>query len=234
MKNFKLTDETIGLDGRILHRIECIKGFINDYTEIHVGQRGGFVESESNIRGNAWVYDNSCVYENAIIDGNARVRGNAKVFGSAVATDEATISVEANVCGNAKIMDAAHVSGRAMVFGFAKVYDWADVSGDAVISGHADISGGAVISGNARICKDGNVECTNDFVSIDSIITNVSGNPANITAFKCVDGWKINYSTFANTLAVFKSSKIPDITQEIKDIVTTLVELKIKQSKMEE
>ena len=73
MKNFKLTDETKTLDnGIILHRIECISE-IPGKPDVKVGDKGGWVEKESNIDSNAWVYGNAEVY------GNARVCGDVEI-----------------------------------------------------------------------------------------------------------------------------------------------------------
>lgn len=61
-KKYKLTDETINLNGVTLYRIEAIK----DFGEIKKGDKGGFIESENNLalEGNAWVSDDACVYDN--------------------------------------------------------------------------------------------------------------------------------------------------------------------------
>ena len=98
-KKYKLTEESIKLRDRKLYRIEAIR----DFGRVSKGQKGGFVETESNLSqvGDAWVYDDAKVF------GNAKVYGDAKVFGNA------------EVCGDAK------------VYGNAKVYDDAKVCGDA-------------------------------------------------------------------------------------------------------
>ena len=44
-KKYRLTDETINVDGRILHRIEALKDFGN----VKKGDKGGFVEKEENL-----------------------------------------------------------------------------------------------------------------------------------------------------------------------------------------
>ena len=43
-KKYKLTDETIKLNGVTLYRIEALK----DFGEIKKGDEGGFIESENN------------------------------------------------------------------------------------------------------------------------------------------------------------------------------------------
>lgn len=113
-KKYKLTDETIIVDGRTLHRIEALK----DFADVRKGDKGGFIESENNLSQiyDCWVYDHAKVFGNAWVDGNAVVFGYATVYGNAV------------------------VFGYAKVYGNAKVYDNAKVYGNAVIYGNAEVS----------------------------------------------------------------------------------------------
>ena len=100
---YKLTEETINVYGRTLHRIECVEPF----KDIEAGDKGGFVESENNLSqdGGAWVY------------GDAMVYGGAWVYG------------DAWVCDDARVYDHAVVYGHAEVYGHALVYGHARVSG---------------------------------------------------------------------------------------------------------
>ena len=106
-KKYKLTEETINVCGRTLHRIEALK----DFGDVKKGDKGGFIENENNLSqsGDCWVYDNVMVY------GNANVYGDAKVY------------YNAEVCGNAKIYDNAEVFGKAMVYDNAKIHNHASV-----------------------------------------------------------------------------------------------------------
>lgn len=56
---YRLTEETIEHAGRKLHRIECIEPFDN----VKVGDKGGWIESETNLSqtDRCWVYDNARV-----------------------------------------------------------------------------------------------------------------------------------------------------------------------------
>ena len=82
MKHYKLTDETITLEnGVVLHRIECIEPM--PAIRVNVGDRGGFIENENNLSGDAWVYGNAEVSGDAKVYGNAEVSGSAKVYGNA-------------------------------------------------------------------------------------------------------------------------------------------------------
>ena len=71
MKHFKLTTESkVNFLRTTLFRIELIV----DCKWGSVGDKGGWVEKENNLSGDAWV------------SGNARVSGDAKVYGDAVCT----------------------------------------------------------------------------------------------------------------------------------------------------
>lgn len=158
-KKYKLTDETINLNGATLYRIEALK----DFGEIKKGDKGGFIESENNLahEGNAWVsnnahvYGDSCVFDNAHVYGNAFVSGCAQVYGNAFVYGNAWLYDNTRVCGYAWVADNARVYGDAnvcddsSVFGSALVYDNARVYGDALVRGYACVCGDAEISTDA-------------------------------------------------------------------------------------
>lgn len=155
-KKYKLTDETINLNGVTLYRIEALKYF----GEIKKGDKGGFIESENNLahEGDAWVSDNAhvygdaCVFNNAHVYGNAFVSGYAQVYGDAFVYGNAWLYDNTRVCGYARVADNARVYGDAnvcddsSVFGSALVYDNAHVYGDALVHGYACVCGDAEIS----------------------------------------------------------------------------------------
>ena len=155
-KKYKLTDETINLNGVTLYRIEALKYF----GEIKKGDKGGFIESENNLahEGDAWVSDNAhvygdaCVFNNAHVYGNAFVSGYAQVYGDAFVYGNAWLYDNTRVCGYARVADNARVYGDAnvcddsSVFGSALVYDNAHVCGDALVRGYACVCGDAEIS----------------------------------------------------------------------------------------
>ena len=87
---YKITDETLKMGDLTLHRIEATEGFsAGDYFVIP-GDKGGWIEKESNLQENAWVDGEGMVYGDAVVTGNARVfengtiRDNAKVYGNAI------------------------------------------------------------------------------------------------------------------------------------------------------
>ena len=155
-KKYKLTDETINLNGVTLYRIEALKYF----GEIKKGDKGGFIESENNLahEGDAWVsdnarvYGNACVFDNSQVYGNAFVSGYAQVYGDAFVYGNAWLYDNTRVCGYARVADNARVYGDAnvcddsSVFGSALVYDNAHVYGDALVRGYACACGDAEIS----------------------------------------------------------------------------------------
>ncbi len=134
---FKLTKESkINAWGGKLFRIEAIVNFKNGNNEIKKGTKGGWVEKESNLSGNAWV------------SGDARVCGNAWVSGDAMVCGNATVS------GNARVYGDAMVCGNAWVYGDAMVCGNAWVSGNAMVCGNATVSGNATVYGDARVYGD--------------------------------------------------------------------------------
>ena len=66
-KKFKLTTESkVNFLGKTLFRIEATVAY--ESKGIKVGKKGGWVENEENLSGNAWVF------------GDAEVFGNARVY----------------------------------------------------------------------------------------------------------------------------------------------------------
>ena len=129
-KKYKLTEETINVDGRTLYRIEALRDFGN----VKKGDKGGFIENENNLTqyGKCWVYDNAEVSGYAIVHDNATVSGNAKVSGNAMVYENA------KVYGNAKVSGNAIVYGDAEVCGKAEVCDNAEICGNAIIANDSD------------------------------------------------------------------------------------------------
>lgn len=86
MKKHELTDDTITVGGRILHRIKALKSF----SDVEEGDLGGYVEKEDNLdhSGEAWVSGNARVYGNAWVCRDAWVYGNARVSGDARVSGE--------------------------------------------------------------------------------------------------------------------------------------------------
>ena len=130
-KKYKLTDETINLNGVTLYRIEALK----DFGEIKKGDKGGFVESEKNLsqEGNCWIYNNSCVYDYGCVSGDACILGNSMV------NDSARVYGAARVCEKSCVSDEAHVCDNTIVLGDVIVFGDVHVTGNACVRGDAEI-----------------------------------------------------------------------------------------------
>lgn len=104
-KKYKLTSETIEIDGTILHRIKALK----DFSDVKAGDLGGWIEKEENLSqiGNAWIGGNAQVYDSVRVFGNAKVCDNAKVFEAARVYGNAKVYCDAEVCGNEVIHNKA-------------------------------------------------------------------------------------------------------------------------------
>lgn len=174
LRNYILTEKQYFPDyKRFLYRIKAIRDIPE--REIKKGTIGGWVESEKNLSGNAWVYNNAkvldsaCVYGNAIVCQNSVVSGNARVFGNAIINDDVKIDANAKVFGNARVADSAQISESAKVNGKAIIDGDSLVTGDALVSGNARVTSSSLIydtakiSGNAAI--SGSVVCDDAYVS---------------------------------------------------------------------
>lgn len=120
-KKYKLTNESIVVDGRTLYRIE------SDYKigfHLKPGTKGGFIEKAENLS-----QDDYCWVEyGAMVYGKAKVFGNAKVKDGAIVCDNAVL------VGASIVKDSAIISGNARI-GSLCVVDF-NVSGDTVVNIH--------------------------------------------------------------------------------------------------
>ena len=106
---FKLTDETIEVFDKTLHRIEALK----DFSNIKKGDKGGFIEKEENLShlGNAWVYDDAKVFDNAVVKNNAKIRNHAQIYG------------HAHIVGNARVCGMAQIYGNSIIGNYARIHN---------------------------------------------------------------------------------------------------------------
>lgn len=125
LHKYKLTEESIEIDGCTLRRIEALRTFGN----VAAGDKGGFVESTDNLssRHDCWIYNEAKVYNDARVYGNAKIR------------DFAVINEYAEVYGNAEIQDSCLITDYAEVFGDAIIIE------DAKIGGYSKVSDGTVV-----------------------------------------------------------------------------------------
>ena len=147
-KHFKLTEETIVNEaGVTLYRIEATR----DTRHAKTGEKGGFVEREDNLGGEAWVDNNAEVWGEAFVYCYAYVSGNARVYGNAQVYDYAWVGADARVYDNARVHENAYVGGQAEVHGQAEVEGMAAVTDEAEVTGHARVIGWAKIGRRAFI-----------------------------------------------------------------------------------
>ena len=112
-KKYELTEETLAVDGHVLHRIKALRDFGN----VKKGNIGGWIEGQENLS-----HDDDCwVYGNAEVYGDAKVLGNAEVHGNAIVLGNAEVYGNAIVLGDAKVLGDAEVYGNAEVHGNAEV-----------------------------------------------------------------------------------------------------------------
>ena len=137
---YTLTGETLTHTGVVLHRIQ--------YRD---GTRGGWIESHSNLQGNARVLENAMVWGEAVVCGDAVVTDKAHVRGQARVEGNAAVRGEAKVGESARITDQAIISGEARVGGEAIVCEYARVRGNAWVHGNAIVGDKALIAANANI-----------------------------------------------------------------------------------
>ena len=197
MKKYKLTEETIIVNGRTLYRIEALR----DFAYIKKGDKGGFVEKENNLSqyGDSWVDDDAKVFGNAQVCGNARiygnaiVRGNAQVYGHASVRGNAEVYGHADICGDAqvydeaKVYDYAEVYDNAEVLGNAEVYHYAKVYEYAMVQGNAKVYGNAEIRTNACIYGDAIIDSIGDYI----VFKNFWSSGRSFTWTRSNDMWKV-------------------------------------------
>lgn len=94
-KHFRLTEETIQWQGHTLHRIEATR----DSYWAKAGDLGGFVESERNLRDDAWVADEAKVWGSAYLLDRSLARDNAQVFDKCTLMDTVTVAGNSRICG---------------------------------------------------------------------------------------------------------------------------------------
>lgn len=132
---YELTNDTIKLDGKVLHRIKSLR----DFGLLKKGTLGGYVQSEDNLSqfGKSWVYAHAKVYDNALIKDNAAVVGNAEVHGDAVVGDNAHVFAS-------DVYNSAVITGNADVSN-SSVHDRAIIEGNARLNGASNIGGYTII-----------------------------------------------------------------------------------------
>ena len=142
-----------------LHRIRALRDVRED---VHVGDLGGFVQSEENLsqEGQCWGANNAVAAEESYISGDAIMwdyscargcavnSGKSRIGGEAIIEDHAIVTsgyVHGNVhiSGNAKIFANAVTGGTPVIMEKASVYG--ELGGEIEVHEHAVILPGVVI-----------------------------------------------------------------------------------------
>ena len=117
-KHFKLTEETIvNKAGHTLHRIEATR----DTRHAKAGEKGGFVEKESNLADEAWVADEARLYGYSYAGGQACIYDKARMHSQARAEGEAQIYGRSELGGTVRVTDNAHVFGDTKLVGSVRI-----------------------------------------------------------------------------------------------------------------
>lgn len=159
--HFIMTKESKTVKGIKLYRIEATADLPS--LNIKKGDKGGFIEKESNLDNFSWVADNATVYNNAKILHGSIVKGNATVHDSAV------LDVNTIIDGDAEISGTAHLK-ESFIADFAKVSGNVVVSniGSLKMSGKAFLSGKILIDGNVVLADDASINGTGSGLYIGS------------------------------------------------------------------
>ena len=146
---YKLTDEVMVFNGRVLHRIEALK----DFGDVKAGTKGGWIQHECNlsVTGNCWVYSQAMVMDNAFVFGDAIISGHAILDGNARAHDNCRVRGNAYINGNGTVYGNANVEMRAVITGYGMVGDNAIIRDKACVQGDAIVAGSMVVGGTAII-----------------------------------------------------------------------------------
>lgn len=135
-RKYELTNETIEVNGKTLHRIKAL----TNLDEVDEGSLGGYIEKEENLShdGQCWIFDNAKVYGNAKVIEDALVYDNAEVYDNAILSEQAYVYDNTKIFGNAKLGSACDIRNNAQIFGDVIIEDGANIVDDAFVSSNDD------------------------------------------------------------------------------------------------
>ena len=132
-----------------LHRIRALRDICG---EIHAGDIGGFVESESNLSAEpgdcAWIFDDAIAAGDAYVDRDACLRGDAIACGSAYVSKGSMMSGHSRAEDNAYLRGAS-MTGKALASGNAQIIHDPHTMGTPILSGNCKVYG--TVQGDIRI-----------------------------------------------------------------------------------
>ena len=162
-KKYRLTDETneIQLGGSTekfkVYRIQALRELTHfkrkNPITIHVGDLGGWVESERNLshEGESWIADEAVAFMNGRVEDDAYVAGTAAVFGNSFVKNTASVR------GDAEIFDRAVISDSGRIWGNGAVGGTASVSQEGCVHNHGRVMDEAKITGKGKVIQNGSV-----------------------------------------------------------------------------
>lgn len=207
---YELTEETIKIDGHVLHRIKALK----DFGMVRAGQLGGFIESEKNLsqEGTCWVFDEAKVFGEAEILQSAEIYREARVYGEALVCGHAWVFQcvnifgraqvfgSAKIYGGAQIYDLAKVTGEAEVFGVSQIFENARVIEKSQVCGNAQVCGDALVCGRARILENAIISKTSDYIEIGPL----GSRKDHTTFYKIKNGIWVSCGCFNGPIKEFR------------------------------
>ena len=216
MKKYRLTDETITIDGKTLYRIQALIDISGIY-EISAGEMGGFIEKEENlshggnawVRGNAKVFDNALVFGNALLGDSALICGNALVCGNAQVRENAYVRDNAQVFDNVLVRDDALICENALVCGHALICDSALICGNALVGGNAQVRddakvfGNALVGSNARVRDDARVNSICSVLVIGPIGSRGGSTTFYLNSYGCIN---VSCGCFTGSISDFEKA----------------------------
>jgi hypothetical protein len=112
-KKYRLTEDTIIVNGRTLYRIQALLDFGN----VKMGDIGGYVQSEDNLfhHNDAWIYDNAKVYDMALLTDDAKIYGKTEIYGNARVRGKARLNDEEKVFGETEISGNTQLCGKITI-----------------------------------------------------------------------------------------------------------------------
>ena len=151
MTKYKLTDETIRIEGIKAYRIQAVK----DFSNVKNGDLGGFVSTEYNLShdDDCWIYDNAMSLENSRVDQDARLLDNSKIYNNAKVSGKARLMERSEAFDNALIFDNAKLYGNSRSYGSSEVFGNTEMMDMSKASHNAWVSGDTVLKGEAHVTE---------------------------------------------------------------------------------
>lgn len=194
MVHYEMTSEARIVDGQMVHRIKALEDL--PHLGVSKGDRGGFVQSQSNLTGSAWVFGEAVVMQGALVTDQAHVH------------DMAVVGMEAVVSGLAYAHGQAFIFGNARLQGTSRVGGHCKIHGDAVLAGSADLRGGVHVKNNAYVGGKVRLEGT-QLISSHAVITDnrhiltidpVGSEDVTLTLTRTTDGHRLRVGCWSGTV----------------------------------